>query len=105
MRLRFIRFLIPFIIFIGAINSFHANGWTIGLPLLFAWVLIPVLELCFKPNAGNLTEAEEAIARQDKSYDILLYIVVICQYYALITFLFSLKNDELTYLELAGEFG
>lgn len=102
MRLRFIKFLIPFIIFIGAINSFHANGWTIGLPLLFAWVLIPVLELCFKPNASNLTEAEEAIARHDKSYDILLYIVVICQYYALITFLFSLKNDELTYLEIAG---
>jgi len=102
MRLRFIKFLIPFVIFIGAINSFHSKGWMIGLPLLFAWVLIPVIELCFKPNSNNLNEAEEAIARHDKSYDILLYIVVICQYFALVTFLFSLKNDELTYLELTG---
>lgn len=102
MKLRFLKYLIPFLLFSGGIKSFHSSGWQIGTPLFFAWFIVPVLELLIKPNAKNLTEAEEEIARHDKSYDILLYLIVICQYFALFTFFNSLKNDNLHWLEIIG---
>ena len=102
MRLRFLKYLLPFVIFWGAIHSFHSRGWVIGIPLLFAWVIIPFLELLFKPNAKNMTEAEEELARHDKSYDILLYFVVIFQYFALVSFLVSLKQENLGLFEIIG---
>ncbi|MBI5859091.1 MAG: alkane 1-monooxygenase [Sphingobacteriales bacterium] len=102
MHFRFLKFLIPFIIFAGSIRSFHSHGWAIALPLLFAWVLIPLLEIFFKPDPSNMTAAEEEIAKKDKGYDILLYLVVLFQYWALYEFLYSMKYDSLTWLETAG---
>ena len=102
MQLRFLKFLIPFVIFFGSIRSFHSHGWLIGLPLLFAWVVIPLLEIFFKPDPSNMSAAEEEIARKNKGYDILLYLVVVAQYWALYEFLYSMKNDALAWYETAG---
>lgn len=102
MKFRFLKFLIPFVVFAGSIWSFTSHGWVIWLPLLFAWVVIPLFEIFFKPNPSNLGAAEEEIARNDKGYDILLYLVVVCQYYALYAFLTGMKHDSLTWFEIAG---
>lgn len=102
MRFRFLKFLIPFVIFFGSIRSFNSHGWIISLPLLFAWVLIPLLEIFFKPDPSNMSAAEEEIAKKDRGYDILLYLVVAFQYWALYAFLYSMKHDSLTWLETTG---
>lgn len=83
MHFRFLKFLIPFTIFVGAIRSFNVHGWSIGIPLFIAWILVPLLELFIKPNASNLNEAEEDLAKKNKAYDILLCAVVFAQYFAL----------------------
>ena len=92
MRLKALKFTLPFLIFIGAFFSFHSHGVVIWLPLAFAWVFVPLLELFVKSDAGNMTAAEEELARNEKSYDIVLYIVVLLQYLALFEFLRSMKD-------------
>ena len=73
MQFRFLKYLIPFLLYFGSIRSFHSHGWVIGLPLLFAWVLIPILEIFFQPNPVNMTAAEEELAKKNKGYDVLYY--------------------------------
>jgi alkane 1-monooxygenase len=102
MQLRFIKFFIPFIIFFGSILSFHSHGWLIGLPLFFAWLFIPLMEFFIPPDPRNMNAAEEELAKKNKGYDILLYMVVAVQYFALYEFLSSMKDDSLTWLEITG---
>jgi alkane 1-monooxygenase len=102
MNIRAFKYLSPLILYIGAFHSFGTHGWTIWLPLLYAWVMIPLAELLIKPNAANMSTAEEELAKADKAYDIILYLVVIAQYAALIYFLYSMKNDRLQWYEVVG---
>lgn len=102
MQLRFLKFLIPFILYFGSIRSFNSHGWVIWLPLIFAWFFIPLVEFLIKPNPANMSTAEEEIAKKNKGYDILLYLVVAVQYFALYEFLSSMKNDTLTWDETIG---
>jgi alkane 1-monooxygenase len=46
--------------------------------------------------------AEEEMARKNKTYDVLLYLVVIFQYIALYVFLRSMKEDTLTWYDTVG---
>lgn len=102
MQLRFIKFLLPFVIFAGSIRSFNSHGWVIFLPLFFAWLFIPLAEIFIKPDPTNMSAAEEELAKKNRGYDILLYIVVAAQYFALYEFLTSMKNDTLPWYEATG---
>ena len=102
MQLRYLKFLIPFILYFGSIRSFHSYGWVIWLPLLFAWVFIPLMEMFIKPNPANMSATEEELAKKNKGYDILLYLIVVVQYFALYEFLFSMKNDILSWQDTTG---
>jgi len=82
--------------------AFNERGWFCFLPLLWAFVFIPLVELFMKPNPNNLSVAEEAIAKADKRFDYLLYAVVIVQYFLLIYFLFSLQEVGLTWVDYTG---
>ncbi len=102
MQLGFLKFLLPFTIFIGSIRSFHSYGWEVWLPIFFAWLLIPLLEICLRPDPANMSAAEEELARKNKGYDVLLYLVVAFQYFALYQFLEGMKQDTLTVSETIG---
>lgn len=102
MNIRAYKYLSPFIIYIGAWHSFSVTGWQIWLPLFWAWIFIPVIELFVKPSPVNMTAAEEELAKNDRTYDFLLYGIVILQYVMLIRFLFSMKDPSLTLVDIAG---
>jgi alkane 1-monooxygenase len=102
MQVRALKFGVPFIFFSGAMISFHSHGWIVWLPLVFAWVIVPVLELFIPSDASNMNLAEEEIAKKSKIYDFLLYGVVILQYIALYEFLTSMKDPSLAWHEIAG---
>jgi len=102
MRLRFLKYILPFLFFFGAWCSFNSFGWTIWLPVIAAFFIIPVLELFIEPDPSNMNAAEEEMARKSRVYDLLLYFVVALQYFALYQFLVSMKNDTLTWYETAG---
>lgn len=71
--------------------------------MIYGWVLIPMLELLFKPNESNMSKIEEDIAKANPAYDFMLYIIVPFQYAALFFFLYSLRDAaNLSWWELAG---
>lgn len=102
MQARVLKFFFPFVFFVTAINAFTTHGWAIGIPLAIAWWLIPLLELFIKPNPVNLNEAEEEMAKKNRVYDLLLYLVVPLQYICLYLFISTWENNSYTVYETAG---
>lgn len=102
MPVRALKYLFPFLFFIGALRSFQSTGWVIWMPLVLAWVAIPLLELFLRPDPVNMSAAEEEMAKKNRLYDLMLYLVVPFQYTALWFFLSGLQQDELSTVDLAG---
>lgn len=104
MRLRAFRYLLPFIVYAGAFRSFTTRGWEVWMPLVWAFVFIPLLELFIKPSSANLNAAQEEAVRKDRTYDYLLYVVVLLQYASLYCFCYTMKRDgaELSGWDTAG---
>ncbi len=100
--IRYIKYLNPVILYTLAILSFTNTGWWCWLPMIFSWVFIPILELFLNPDNKNLEEAEEALAKADKLYDYLLYLVVFLQIPTLFFFLFSLSANNLNTIDIIG---
>jgi alkane 1-monooxygenase len=100
--MRAFKYASPFIVYAGAWYSFGVTGWQVWMPLAYAWVLIPLFELLIKPGSANMDATEEELAKKDRSYDILLYVVVILQYILLYKFLYGLAHDQLAWYDITG---
>lgn len=96
------KYLSPFILFVAAWFSFTNTGWITFLPVIYAFVFIPLIELFIRPDISNLNAAEEELAKADKTYDYILYLILPLQYVLLISFLFSLQQDSLNTFDKAG---
>ncbi len=96
------KYLSPVSLYLLAFIAFSANGILTWLPMFYAWLLLPLLELFMKPVDSNMSAAEEELARQNKLYDYMLYLVVICQYAILFYFLDSMKQPGLSWWEITG---
>jgi len=96
------KYLTPFVLYILTLSAFNGNGLICWLPLLYTFFLIPFIELFIKSDPSNLDEVEEALAKKNKSYDIILYAAVIMQYYSLWVFFNCLKQDDLSTVDTAG---
>src|SRR6476646_1662363 len=102
MRYRFFKYAAPFIIFIPSIRSFSLTGIWCWLPLLYPWILIPILEIIIPPNNKNLTAAEEEMAKNDQRYDYSVYLIGACQFAGLFVFLNSFSQEGLTSWDITG---
>lgn len=71
-------------------------------PVILAFVIIPSLELVFKPNATNLSETELQKVTKNKLYDWFIYFIFPIQWIALIWFLFAIQEEGLTAIETIG---
>jgi alkane 1-monooxygenase len=87
------KYLLPIPVYCLAYLSFSSTGLACYLVTIYAFGLLPFLELFLKPDLANLTDAEQTIAAKDKVFDFLLYAIVPLQYAALFYFLYSLKVD------------
>ncbi|HYF32870.1 MAG TPA: alkane 1-monooxygenase [Chitinophagaceae bacterium] len=105
MRIRAFKYLSPLIIYVGSLHSFSTYGWLCYAPLIYAWIVIPLLELFLQPNAANLSEAEEEIARNDRTYDYILYLIVLLQMPTLFYYLYSMQDGALTVWDKIGRTG
>ena len=87
-------YLIPFIFYALALISFDQSGILSWLPVLYAFLFIPLFELLIKPNARNLEKVEEELALANPLYDYILYLAVILQYFSLWQFLNVMKGGH-----------
>jgi alkane 1-monooxygenase len=105
MSVRATKYLSPLIVFCLAIISFNSSGIACYGALIFAWVLVPLAELFFSPDPANLTAAEEELARHDKTYDRLLYAVVILHLLTLFYFLYRMQSEGISVADTIGRVG
>lgn len=95
------RYLSPFVIYYLAYLSFTGNGIFCYLPLIFVFLLVPIVELFIQPNDKNLIETEEIVAKENKLYDFILWLTVPLQYVFLFIFLQSF-NNQLSFIDIVG---
>ena len=86
---------------VGIISLTQGGGFSYFL-LLYAFVLIPLMELVIPPDPANLSKEEEELRRKDRGYDVLLYLMVPIQYTFLFLFFKGMANPELTLFERLG---
>jgi alkane 1-monooxygenase len=102
MNAKAIKYLSPCVVYVGAVASFLSHGFVVWLPMVYAWGFIPLVELFLKPDAANLSDTEEELAKRNKFYDYLLYLIVPLQYGALALFLFNVLLYP-TFINIAGK--
>lgn len=99
---KYLKYTTPLVMYVLAIIAFTHTGIWCWLSVLFAWVLVPLLECFLKPNAANLSAAEEELLKNDRMYDYLLYFIILVQIPTLGFFLFSLTTTGLSSFTIAG---
>lgn len=102
MNLRAFKYFSPLVIFAGALHSFTSYGLGCYMPLIYAWVFIPLAELMIPADGSNLSQAEEVLAINDRTYDFILYAIVFLQLPTLYLFLFSMQDPGLHWFDKAG---
>jgi alkane 1-monooxygenase len=75
--------------------------WTYGV-IIYSFCLIPLLELGIQPSQKNIDIATQEIAKADRLYDWMLYLVLPLHYSIVFLFLFSLKNNAYQTYEIVG---
>lgn len=88
--------------YVLAVISFTSTGIACWYTMMYSWVLVPGLELIIKPNTSNMAAAEEELAKNDKIFDYLLYLVVFLQIPTLFFFLYSFSNVQLNTVDIIG---
>ena len=96
------KYLLVYSLPIAAAMSFTMNGVFTFAPVILAFVIIPSLELVFKPNALNLSENELQKASKNKLYDWFIYLIFPIQWVALLWFLYAIQENGLTSFETIG---
>jgi alkane 1-monooxygenase len=100
--MRAFKYISPLIVYAGAWWSLSTTGFVVWIPVIYAWIIIPLAELILKPDPANMKATEEEMARNDRSYDILLYVIVLLQYAVLVKFLYAMSHDQLAWYDIVG---
>ena len=92
MNFKFLKYFLTLSIPFLAYVSFNSTGILTYAPIIEAFLLIPVLELFFKPSSKNISDAEEEMSKDDISYDIILYMFIPIIYFLIWEFLVSMRD-------------
>lgn len=99
---RAIKYLMGFTIPAIAVVSMGVGNVWVFLPVVYAFMLIPVVESIVPPDARNLSKLEEELIKDDPLYDRILYLHVPIQFFVLLFFLSSIQQPGLMRYEKAG---
>lgn len=86
---------------LGFLALTYTGWWTYSL-LIYAFFFIPLVELFLNPKHHNLTKMEEALVKEDRIYDYLIYSLVPIQYGLLIYFCVNITQPHLTTFDIIG---
>lgn len=101
MPYKWIKYLAAYSIPIVVITSLYLGSWYSYIAVVYAFGLIPFLELFTSGSTQNMDRAEEELAREDRIYDLLLYGLVPTQLFTLAYFLIQVHENMPLY-EMIG---
>ena len=64
--------------------------------------MVPIIEQILPKDTYNLTKAEKELAKEDKFYDWILYLLAPMQLYVVYVFLTTISNPDVSLIELLG---
>lgn len=102
LKVNILKYCTPLFVYLLALISFNSNGINTWLAVIYAFVIIPLIELFLPPDAKNMEAAEEEIAKKNRLYDFILYIVVALQLPTLMYFLIQIQEPNLTLNDIIG---
>ena len=102
MKVKAFKYLSPALIYLMAWMAFSQTGWLTWSPMIYAWILLPLAELFISTDEKNMNAAEEELAKKNKLYDYMLYMVVALQFIALYKFLSIITQPGFTWWETTG---
>ncbi|MBS1617972.1 MAG: alkane 1-monooxygenase [Bacteroidetes bacterium] len=102
MNLKFLKYMSAFISVVVILISITAGGIWVFFAPVYAFVLIPGLELFMQGSEENYTKAEEEVAKKDPKFDILVWLILPVQYIMMWIFLTRVGNEALPMWERGG---
>jgi len=97
-----LKYLAAYIAPVSVFAGLYFGGVLSYLGVLFAFVLIPLLELVLPRSEYNLSENEVKSKLSNHLFDVMLYLNVPFVWGAIVYFLFGLVNSHYTTFELVG---
>ena len=98
-----LKYLFVFILPLGVYFSFNRNGFGTFGPVIFSFVLIPVVELFLKPDKNNFDQETLLKEKNTKIYDWILYLSVPIQLLMLVSFLYVIELTPLNSVSFVGK--
>lgn len=102
MNFRWLKYAAAYSVPFMVIFSLYLGGWYSYMAVIYAFGLLPFLELFTKGSTENMDQAEEEMARHDRIYDLLLYGLVPVQLFILGFFLYKISVPGLPWYEYLG---
>jgi len=102
MKLSELKYLLSYTIPLVTLIALLSSGWMTFLVLLFAYGLLPFLELFTPGTDVNMSTEEEADAKVNPIFDWMLYMNVPIQYGLIGLYFYNIGFTELSTLELVG---
>lgn len=100
--MRIIKYILPFILFVGAWISYHSIGIMCWATIFFSFLFIPIAELLIPSDEGNLSDADELAAQNNSMYDIVLYLAFFLHLVCLFSFLNHVADPQISVQDRAG---
>ena len=100
MNTKALKYIAPLSMYALAIPAFTKTGIWCWLPLIYAWIVIPGLELVLKPSEKNMDASEEELIKKDAVYDWMLYLAVILLFPMLYLFLGHITKQDLSFFDI-----
>jgi alkane 1-monooxygenase len=92
--IKIFKYATPFVLYGLGYLSFTKSGFYTWTPLIYVFLMVPLVELFIAPNPANLDAAEEQMAKANKWYDVFLWCTVPFQYFLLYTFLTHIGSSQ-----------
>ena len=92
-------FILPLVVYF----AFNRTGWITFAPVIFTFVLVPLVELFIQPDRENLNEESRKSEHKKRIYDRILYLAVPIQLLMLSSFLFVIELTPLGSVEFIGK--
>lgn len=102
MNLRVAKYLMVLVTPVLVLISLEGSHWLSFLAPMVLFGLLPLLELFTSGSTENLDAIEEEMAKADRRYDLILYMLVPLQYILMLIFLMRIYRGHLSTAETVG---
>ncbi|MDB4649113.1 alkane 1-monooxygenase [Crocinitomicaceae bacterium] len=83
-----------------ALISFNSSGILAYSGIIVLYLFIPILENIIPKDSYNLNASEKELAKKDRFYDIVLYLLVPMHLYVIYIFLYTISNPNILFPDL-----